>query len=913
MSPLGPIGTQPTIAELVEVPPVETVVRLDGRPGRLEELVLTGDVVGSLSSVLEAAASTTGAGFFVVGHFGAGKSHFLAAVGELLAEPAEVTRLAGWPGTLRTLAAGAREHLVVAVPLVEYRADAVLEDVVAARAWAATDTPAVARDTDRLAAWDRVLGAARSGGHQGLVLLLDELSEFLRAKQGPALTEDLRFLQFLGEWSRQRPVIVVCALQESIEEVVNVSERELARIRDRYRPSLTLTMRHVEDVVRGRLVRLRPGAEEWIDRAHQELQAAFPGWPVPLERFRRCYPVHPETLDLLEGLRFLFSQQRGVVDFIHRQLSGDTVAGIPPWSAQGYRQLITPDRVYDHFRTRIHERSETGQLTDAVVPHYERAVDEMFDNPSDRVLALRTVKLLCLLAASPLERPRTAGELAGMLQSEVSALDPQVNVSYLEDAVLIPLVARGAYVVVSDGQPPRYTVALQADAAVVVGARLAQVRADLTMGDRRLVRTLIELGSTRILPLQLLAELGPSRRELLWQNTLRSLVVAPVRLTELTPGEVDDLAAQAREAGAEGCLLVAEPELVEPDLFDRARQLIGSDARLAVWAPARLSAQETDMLLDVHARRTVLDEARREGRTQPGGLVEYLERAAEADAARVREALRRCYFGGRVVYPERSAAVDLPSLAGLPFERQLPALADPLLTGLHPGHQGVAPRGELVGERLVRQLVTEVLAQGRLGRAALGQLRPLVEGYLVPLGLVRRQRDAIVVAPDPVRSPAVFEVLRLLDGREPVAGPDVVRELADGPVGLTEPEALLVLNACVQAGLIEAWRGRHRLTEPFLAVTSADRFGVSELVEPAVREAVAALSPITGRGPFEPWNTAVQQDAWDHARAWLESHRENVTQVRNGLARLDDSALPTDSAAESLYADLTLVDETLAA
>ena len=56
-------------------------------------------------------------------------------------------------------------------------------------------------------------------------MALDELSEFLRAKQGPALIEDLRFLQFLGEWATGRPVVVVAALQESIEEVANVRDQ----------------------------------------------------------------------------------------------------------------------------------------------------------------------------------------------------------------------------------------------------------------------------------------------------------------------------------------------------------------------------------------------------------------------------------------------------------------------------------------------------------------------------------------------------------------------------------------------------------------------------------------------------------------------------------------------------------------
>jgi hypothetical protein len=71
------------------------VVRLDGRGGRLDELVLTGDVTRTMGALLRQATGRAGAGFFVVGHFGSGKSHFLAAVGELLADPAAATRLAG--------------------------------------------------------------------------------------------------------------------------------------------------------------------------------------------------------------------------------------------------------------------------------------------------------------------------------------------------------------------------------------------------------------------------------------------------------------------------------------------------------------------------------------------------------------------------------------------------------------------------------------------------------------------------------------------------------------------------------------------------------------------------------------------------------------------------------------------------
>jgi len=874
--------TGPVLDELIEVADVDTVVRLDGTGGRLGQLVLTGDVVTSLTAVLQAGTGDTGAGLFVVGPFGSGKSHFLASVGELLAHPSTAAPPADWDGRLRQLSGAARPSLAVAVPLVEYRAQAALEDVLAERAWRSLGRAApAAGGSDRQATWDGVLAAARDAGRAGLVLLLDELSEFLRAKQGPALTEDLRFLQFLGEWAGTRPVVVLGALQESIEEVANVSQRELARIRDRYGSNLTLSMRHVEDLVRGRLVRLRPGAERWVEQAFSELSGAFPASRLDHRRFARSYPLHPDTLEVLEGLRFLLSQQRGVVDFIGRRLRGEL--------HRGYAELVTPDEVFDHFRDRLHERSESAVLADRVVPYYERALEELVD-PDDRDLALRTVKLLCLLSASPVERPRTAAELAFMLLARASELDPAANASYLEQAILGPLVERGAYVVVQPGPAPAYLVQPEADVALVAASRLAQARAEVAPGDRRLVRTLVELGSAPALPLQLLGEIGASRRQILWQNTLRAVTVATTRVLELDVQDAARTVEQARSLGAAGCILVGEVELAEaPATAERAASLVAGTDRLAIWLPDALRPEEHDALLTLHARQLVRSSAQAEGRDD---LVELVERTTEADATVAREILRRAYFEGHVQYPGPAGGdvADLPSLAGLSFERLLARLADGLLSSLHPGHREVAPRGELVGDRLVRQLLEEVVAHGRLSTAAIarGRLRPLIEGYLVPLGLARVRSDGATIAPDPARSPAVAAVMRLVGDGEPVPAAGVAEALADGSLGLTEQEVLILLNACVQAGLVEAWRGRKRLDVPFLAITPTDRIGAGELVESAVRTAVAALGPVVGPGPFEPWTAATQRAAWEHAKAWLEARREDLAQVHSGLDRFGD-------------------------
>jgi hypothetical protein len=904
----------PRIADLVEVSPAETVVRLDGTPGRLVELVLTGDVTRSLGAALEAASGAAGGAYLVVGHFGSGKSHFLAALGELLQDPERARRQAGWPERLRELGAAARPSLAVAVPLVEHRARAALEDVVWEHTWRALGRTAPAAGSDRSRAWDQALEAARDGGRAGLALLVDELSEFLRAKQGPELTEDLRFLQFLGEWARRRPVLVLGALQESIEEVANVSQRELARIRDRYPVTLGLSMRHVEDLVRGRLVPLRPGAEAWIERAYRELKEAFPRWAVSLDRFRRCYPIHPETLALLDGLRFLFSQQRGAVDFICRQLRGDGAAGLPAWQERPYAEVVTPERIYDHFQARLHERVETSRLAGAVVPYYERALPSLFESERDRRLAGRAVKLLTLLAASPVERRRSGRELAEMLLERVSALDPEVNYEYLERHVLDALAGHGAYVVARPAEDgPRYGVELEADASLVARERVAQVRADLQPGDRRVVQALAELASSPALPLHWLKRSGRTRREMVWQNTLRSLLVEMVRLPDIGGAELEAMVAAMESTGAEAALLVAEIEF-EPlnALRELAEEVVHTARGIGVWVPAPPSPEDAEFAIDLFCRRQVLAAAGAGGEPDER-LAEHLGRSAEADAARAREVLGRCYFGGVLVTDAGVRSVDLPSLSGLPFDRLLRALAAPLLADLHPRHQEVQPHAELVGERVLRQLIAGPLASPRtsVASAERQQLRLQIEGYLVPLGVVRKRGDAYLVAPDPARSPAVAELLRLTAGPAGASAGEVARALAAGPVGLTEAETLLLLNAAAQSGMLEASRRGRRVEAPFFSLSEVDRLSPGELVEPGLLGRLPELAPVVGPGPYEPWNARVQQSCWEHARAWLEGRREEVAQVGAALGTLAGLPAATEVDPEPVPADLALVGRLL--
>src|SRR5208337_948131 len=119
------------------------------------------------------------------------------------------------------------------------------------------------------------------------------------------------------------------AVQESIEATGDVSQAILRKIKDRFPVRLGLNTVHVRSLIGGRLVRRKPGAEEEIARIYQHYKSQYTTFSAPFDDFRASYPVHPVTLSLLEGLGDLFSQHRGVVDFVYSRIAGDSARGIP--------------------------------------------------------------------------------------------------------------------------------------------------------------------------------------------------------------------------------------------------------------------------------------------------------------------------------------------------------------------------------------------------------------------------------------------------------------------------------------------------------------------------------------------------------------------------------------------------------
>jgi len=195
-----------TIGDLIEVPEIKTVIQMQDlkdpflRKMIVETFVLTSEVTSNLQAVLTSLEGTRGRGIFLKGHFGSGKSHFLTMLSILLRDPgAWDTVISQVPSLMDyKVELAKRRFLVVEISLVQYRSTEFLEDIVTnaiLKELGENVTRDVDRSDTRHGIFSGLKAIVREKGFSGLVILVDELSEFLKSKpDARAYNEDIRFL-----------------------------------------------------------------------------------------------------------------------------------------------------------------------------------------------------------------------------------------------------------------------------------------------------------------------------------------------------------------------------------------------------------------------------------------------------------------------------------------------------------------------------------------------------------------------------------------------------------------------------------------------------------------------------------------------------------------------------------------------
>ncbi len=304
--------------ELVQFQPIESVIqlrsadRLDEARNLVATYVISDEMATRLIEVvipqLRFDVPVDNRGLFIVGNYGTGKSHLMSVLSaiaereELLAEVKNArvanaarpiagkfkvvrSEIGATTMSLRAILVGELERGLTALG-VSYR-------------FPAADT--VSNNKDALTAMMAAFGAVYP--EHGLLLVVDELLDYLRSRADHQLVLDLTFLREIGEVCKDLRFRFIAGVQEQVFDNprFQFAAESLRRVKDRFEQVL-IARRDVKFVVAERLLKKRADQEAWI-RTHLARFSQFYGsMNEQLADFVRLFPVHPDYLEVFDRL-----------------------------------------------------------------------------------------------------------------------------------------------------------------------------------------------------------------------------------------------------------------------------------------------------------------------------------------------------------------------------------------------------------------------------------------------------------------------------------------------------------------------------------------------------------------------------------------------------------------------------------
>ncbi|MCH8010889.1 MAG: hypothetical protein IIA61_02910 [Candidatus Marinimicrobia bacterium] len=950
------------IADLITVPPVETVIQLSAAdskdPDRSRELlssfVLTDEIEDAIRQLFTHVSDEKGVGAFVKGNYGSGKSHFLAVL-SLLLESDRCWDYISHPLLQEFSGLRGQKRLVVKIALHNFASGEALETIVleetekalsdrigkpvllhrgallvnhfnryilpqhgeflnsvnrTSESWedlCKTNANEAAKmvhtfvqshgiplkaQFDRRQSMDTLSSVLEAEDFTGVFFAVDELSEFLKSKtDAAAFAEDLRFLQFMGEMTKELPFYLVATLQENIEQTGYLEDDLVHRIKDRFPFRFTLSSHHVKQLISKRLIRKKPGAEKAIKKVYDQFRGAFPKIAIDSKPFIEIYPVHPDTVTIMEGLTPLFSQHRGVVDFIYHQLTGDPNRKWEGMLSLPVTQLMTPDTIFDHFQERIKEHPELSAYSEVVFKTLDREIPTIFESTQDQQIAYKAIKILILIEISPIEKRPTVQKLAQMVDEPVSDLEESVNYRYLEEVILGKLVKEGSFVTrsVTDTGENVYHISLELTIHQMVRNRVQEVLKRPTQIHEEFLRLFPYLRSSMI-PFSFLAGGQRKKYTIQWQNTNREGWVYFKSLLPVGSVELETIIQQVKISETDFVLFIGGiPEEGFPDqppfgfspqgpsekgFFGESMEGRFAGAVLG-WLPRPFREDESRFIHQFYAYLETFNHLGQNPSPQERQMRDILKEWIEEHENELVTVVENAYYGGRIADYSGWRPFRF-SMLYPDFKALLKQFFSPILQRLYPRHSEIMP-GDLIQPFAVEKLFAQFIRVGRISRddARAQHLDTLIGAYLSPLAIVESTQTEYVLSVAFKDNSFGADVIGSCMGEKPMDLYSLYWQMRKSNWGVSRYQFQLLLGALIVSGRLTAFQSGN--VTPFRAITqltdgSVDAVGEGRLISEEIQEALLPFLTLSDfDGIPEHFSVSTQEQIWRRMKHFRET------------------------------------------
>jgi hypothetical protein len=391
--------------DLIQFEPIESVVELrhadEASAARqlVQTYVISEEMADKLVNLvvpqLQFDQPTDNRGLLVVGNYGTGKSHLMSVISALAENADLVTHLSDKRVASAAVKVGGRFKVVrteIGATTMSLRDILVaeLEEHLASMG-VSYSFPAADKVSNNKRALEEMMTAFhREYPDHGLLLVVDELLDYLRSRKDQEIILDLNFLREIGEVCKDLRFRFIAGVQEAIFDSPRFSfvADSVRRVKDRFEQIL-IARKDVKFVVAERLLKKTVDQQVKIREYLTPFAKFYGHMNERMDEFVRLFPVHPDYIDTFE--RVTAVEKREVLKTL--SLSMKKLLG----------QNVPDDRpgviAYDGYWTTLRENPSFRAIQDikAVIDCsqvLESRIQQAFTRPTYKPMALQLIHAL---------------------------------------------------------------------------------------------------------------------------------------------------------------------------------------------------------------------------------------------------------------------------------------------------------------------------------------------------------------------------------------------------------------------------------------------------------------------------------------------------------------------------------------
>lgn len=391
--------------ELVTFQPIESVIQLRDANKQasarklVSSYVISNEMCQRLSEVviphLQYEKPHDNKGILIVGNYGTGKSHLLSVVSSI-AENADLVPLLTNPTVQKAAACIAGKFQVIRLeigatqmPLQEIITTAIEKQLAN---WSISfKFPDATQQYENKTSFENMMGAfQKKFPKHGLLMVVDELLDYLRSRHDQALILDLGFLREMGEVCKDLRFRFLAGLQEAIFDSGRFAHvaSSLGRVKDRFQ-QVRIASTDVQFVVANRLLKKTPEQLGQVKEYLQPFAKFYANMNERMDDFAELFPIHPTYIETFERIPIV--EKRGVLqiisDTIKKLVNQNVPTDHPGIEAfDGYWKAL----IENPANKAIPEVAAVIECSDVLVAKIKNA----YTKPPYRAMALRIVDAL---------------------------------------------------------------------------------------------------------------------------------------------------------------------------------------------------------------------------------------------------------------------------------------------------------------------------------------------------------------------------------------------------------------------------------------------------------------------------------------------------------------------------------------